>query len=113
MSKVHVKTNDTVIVISGDSKGTKGKVIAVSPEEGKVIVEKANIQTKHVKARKQTDPSGIQKVEGAMYASKVLLYCNKCGKGVRTKTLVEVETGKDGTTKKIKKRVCSKCGSEL
>ena len=113
MSNVHVKTNDTVIVISGDSKGVKGKVIAVSPEEGKVIVEKANVQTKHVKARKQTDPSGIQKVEGAMYASKVLLYCNNCNKGVSTKNVVEVVTAKDGTTKKTKKRVCAKCGKEL
>lgn len=113
MSKVHVKTNDTVIVISGESKGVKGKVIAVSPEEGKVIVEKANIQTKHVKARKQTDPSGIQKVEGAMHASKVLLYCDNCKQGVRAKTLVSTEEQKDGTKKTVKKRVCAKCGKEL
>ena len=104
MSAVHVKTNDTVIVISGNSKGTKGKVIAVSPEEGKVIVEKVNVQTKHVKARKQTDPSGIQKVEGAIYADKVQLYCSSCGKGVRVKH--EIKNGK-------KVRVCAKCGKEL
>ncbi len=113
MSNVHVKTNDTVIVISGDDKGTVGKVIAVSPKEGKVIVEKANIQTKHVKARKQTDPSGIQKVEGAMYASKVQPYCSKCKKGVRVKYLVDTKTDKDGNTTKTKKRVCAKCGQEL
>ena len=41
--KVHVKTGDTVVVISGDDKGTKGEVIAVSPKEGKVIVKGANI----------------------------------------------------------------------
>ncbi len=104
MSEVHVKTNDTVIVISGDDKGKKGKVIAVSPEEGKVIVEKVNVQTKHVKARKQTDPSGIQKVEGAIYASKVLPYCDSCGKGVRVKYVMKKD-------KKV--RVCAKCGKEL
>ena len=43
MSKVHVKTGDTVIVISGKDKGKKGQVLAVSPKEGKVIVEKANM----------------------------------------------------------------------
>lgn len=113
MNNVHVKKDDTVIVISGDDKGTVGKVIAVSPKEGKVIVEKANVQTKHVKARKQTDPSGITKVEGAMYASKVQLYCSKCKKGVRVKYLVETKADKDGKTQKTKKRICAKCGQEL
>ena len=104
MNKLHVKRDDTVIVISGDDKGVKGKVIAVSPEEGKVIVEGANMQTKHVKPRRQGETGGIVKVEGAMYASKVQLYCSKCGKGVRVKT--NVVDGK-------KTRVCTKCGSEL
>ena len=49
--KVHVKTGDTVIVISGKSKGKKGKVMAVSPKEGKVIVERVNMVKKHVKPR--------------------------------------------------------------
>ena len=52
MSKVHVKTGDTVIVISGKDKGKKGQVMAVSPKEGKVIVEKVNMVSKHVKPRK-------------------------------------------------------------
>ena len=40
MSKMHVKTGDEVIVISGKDKGKKGKVIAVNPSENKVIVDK-------------------------------------------------------------------------
>lgn len=105
-NKVHVKKDDTVIVISGDDKGAKGKVIAVSPDEGKVIVEKVNVQTKHVKARQQNDPSGIMPVEGAFYADKVLLYCDKCKAGRRYKTVVDSSTGK-------KTRVCTKCGGKL
>ncbi len=38
-NKVHVKTGDTVIIISGRDRGKKGKVLAVSPKEGKVIIE--------------------------------------------------------------------------
>ena len=34
MAKVHVKTGDTVMVISGKDRGNSGKVLAVSPEEG-------------------------------------------------------------------------------
>lgn len=104
-NKLHIKKDDTVIVISGDSKGTKGKVIEVSPKEGKVLVEGANIVSKHVKPRKQGEEGGIVKVEGAIYASKVQLFCSKCGKGVRAKYTV----GKDGK----KTRVCAKCGASL
>ena len=108
MKTLHVKKDDIVVVISGDDKGVKGKVIATSPEEGKVIVEGANIVSKHNKARRQGEVSSIVKTEGAIYASKVMLYCPKCDKGVRVKTKVEVKDGK-----KIKTRVCAKCGAEI
>ena len=48
MNKVHVKTGDNVMVISGKDAGKTGKVLAVSPTEGKVIVEGLNMVTKHV-----------------------------------------------------------------
>lgn len=38
MNKVHVKTGDTVVILSGKDKGKQGKVLAVSPKEGKVIM---------------------------------------------------------------------------
>ena len=104
MAKMNIKTDDTVIVLSGDDKGTKGKVIATSPKEGKVIVEGANVVHKHVKARRQGENSAIVDTEGAIYACKVALYCPKCDKGVRVKHVV-----KDG--KKV--RVCAKCGQEI
>ena len=70
MSKVHVKTGDTVIVISGKDKGKQGQVLAVSPKEGKVIVEKVNMVSKHVKPRKKGEQGGIVKDERAMNATK-------------------------------------------
>ena len=108
MEKLHVKTDDTVVVISGSSKGTRGKVIATSPSEKKVIVAGANIVSKHTKARKQGDTSSIVKTEGAIYASKVQLVCPKCDKGVRTKVGYKTEGDK-----KIKVRICTKCGAEI
>ena len=104
MEKLHIKKDDTVVVLSGNSKGTRGKVIAASPEEGKVIVEGANVVSKHTKARRQGEKSQIVKTEGAMYACKVQLVCPKCDKGVRTK--VKFVDGK-------KVRVCAKCGAEI
>ena len=106
MSKVHVKTGDTVIVISGKDKGKKGQVMAVSPKEGKVIVEKVNMVSKHVKPRKMGEPGGIIEAEAALYASKVQLVCPKCGRPTRVGHVVE--NGK-------KMRVCKKdgCGAKF
>ena len=104
MDKLHIKKDDTVVVISGDSKGTRGKVIAAAPEEGKVIVAGANVVSKHTKARRQGENSQIIKTEGAIYASKVQLVCPKCDTGVRTK--VAIVDGK-------KVRTCAKCGAEI
>ena len=73
--KIHVKTGDTVMVISGKDKGKTGKVLEVSPKEGKIIVEDINIVTKHVKPRREGEAGGIMKVSGD---SKVRV-CKHCG----------------------------------
>lgn len=57
MNKVHVKTGDTVVVLSGKDKGKQGTVLAVSPSERKVIVEKINMVSKHVKPRRMGEPA--------------------------------------------------------
>lgn len=102
--KVHVRTGDTVIVINGKDRGKTGKVMQVSPSEGKVIVEKINVVSKHVKPRKMGEPGGILQAESALYADKVQLICPKCGKATRVGHVIE-----DG--KKV--RVCKKCGAHF
>ena len=68
------------------------------------IVKGVNIIHKHVKPRRQGESGGIIDAEGAIYASKVALYCPTCKKGVRVHT--EVVDGK-------KIRVCAKCGKKF
>ena len=106
MSKVHVKTGDTVVVINGKDRGAKGKVMQVSPSEGKVIVQGVNIVSKHVKPRKMGEQGGIIEAEAALYACKVQLVCPKCGRPTRVGHVVE--NGK-------KMRVCKKadCGAKF
>lgn len=101
IKKLHVKTGDTVMVISGKDKGKTGKVMEVSPKEGKVIVEKINIATKHLKPRREGEQGGLVKVEAPLYASKVMLVCPKCGKTTRLAHSVDAD-GK-------KMRRCIKC----
>ena len=102
--KLHVKTGDMVIVISGDDKGKTGKVVEVSPKEGKVIVSGINLVKKHMRPRPPKEAGGILEVEGAMYASKVQLYCEKCKKATRAAHKMDGDK---------KTRVCVKCGAEL
>ena len=91
MNKIHVKTGDTVIILSGKDRGKEGKVLAVSPKEGKVIVEGRNMVTKHVKPRKMGEQGGIAKAESAMYACKVQLVCSACGKPTRVAHKISVK----------------------
>ena len=104
MAALHIKKGDNVVVLSGEDKGVTGEVLAVSPEEGKVIVKGVNIIHKHVKPRRQGEAGGIIDAEGAIYASNVAIYCPDCKKGVRVKH--EVVDGK-------KIRVCAKCGKKF
>lgn len=105
-NKIHVKTGDTVVILSGKDKGKTGKVLQVSPKEKKVIIEGRNIAVKHVKPRNAQQQGGIVQAEKAIYACKVQAICPKCGKPTRIG-----HAFKDG--KKV--RVCkhSDCGAEF
>ena len=104
MNKMSIKKDDLVIVLSGKDKGKQGKVLEVMPKEGKVVVEKVNMVSRHNKPRKQGDQGGIVSREIPIYASKVMLVCPKCGKA--TRHAVKLADGK-------KVRVCKKCGQEI
>lgn len=112
-NKVHVKTGDTVILRTGkpeykykskDMDLRTGKVLEVSPKEGKVIVEGFNMITKHMKPTMMGQSGNIVRAEAPIYACKVQLVCPKCGKPTRVG-----HTFEDG--KKL--RVCKKCGKSF
>lgn len=103
--KMHVKKNDTVVVISGKDKGKKGKVVASLPAEGRIIVENVNMITRHVKPRKAGQQGGLIKQEGTIASSKVMIYCPKCERPVRVKH-IEADDGANT-------RVCARCQESL
>ncbi|NLW40360.1 MAG: 50S ribosomal protein L24 [Tissierellia bacterium] len=102
---MHVKSGDTVIVISGKDKGKIGKVLKVFPKENRIIVEGVNMVTKHMRAQGPTQQGGIIKREGPIHASKAMYYCEKDKKGVRIGHKF-LDNGK-------KVRICRKCGEVL
>ncbi len=99
---LHVKSGDTVEIISGKDKGKRGKVLRTLPKEGKIIVEKINMQTVHTRPRGMGQPGGIIHREGPIYASKAMPVCERCNK----KTRVGKRVLEDGS----KVRVCRACG---
>jgi len=101
MNTLHVKKGDTVMVISGVSKGSKGKVLETSPSDNQVIVEGVHMVSKHVKPRSAQQQGGIIKTEGPLRACKVMLVCPKCDKPTRVGHKI-LENGK-------KVRVCKHC----
>ena len=100
-NKIHVKSGDTVYVLSGKDKGKKGKVLKVFPDSRMVLVEGVNMTTKHKKPRSRTQQGGIIHQESPIFCSKVMLVCEKC----KTPTRVGKKILEDGK----KARVCKKC----
>lgn len=100
--KLHVKSGDTVEIISGKDKGKRGKVLATIPKSGKILVENLNMITVHSKPQGMNQQGGIIKREGPINASKVMPVCASCNKRTRVgKRMLE-----DGT----RVRTCKVCG---
>lgn len=71
--RLRIKKGDTVYVISGSYKGSKGRVLAAMPEERRVIVEGVNLVSKHTKPNAQHTQGGIIKQEAPIHVSNVML----------------------------------------
>ena len=104
--KLHVKTGDTVIVISGRSKdllrnenstqtgdkGKIGKVLKVFPKTGKIIVEGVNIKKRHIKPNAMNPQGEVVEREMPIFSSKVMLWDETAGKPTRERK--EIRDGK-------------------
>lgn len=80
---MHVKRGDTVIVISGNDKGTTGEVTEVIKARNRVIVNGVNIRTKHEKPTQQNPQGERVEREFPVHASNVQLLDPATGKGTR------------------------------
>jgi|TARA_B100000767_G_scaffold115373_1_gene110092 large subunit ribosomal protein L24 len=91
MRKLKIKTGDTVRVIAGDHKGSEGKIIKVSLEKNKVIVEGVNMVKKHMKPSAQSPQGGIVEKEASIQISNLSLLTSK---GETTRVGYKMEEGK-------------------
>jgi large subunit ribosomal protein L24 len=80
---MNIKRDDTVLVTTGKDKGKRGRVREVHPADDKVIVEGINIVKKHTRGRMGARQAGVVEQEAPMNASKVMVVCPNCNRGVR------------------------------
>ena len=105
MSKLHIKKNDTVVVLAGQDKGKTGKVLKVLVDENRALVEGVNMVSKSTKPSAKNPQGGIVKQEAPIHISNLSLVDPKSGKPTRVGTKV-AEDGK-------KVRIAKKSGEEI
>ena len=91
MGKLKIKTGDTVRVITGEHKGSEGKVLSVFSDKNKAIVEGVNMIKKHMKPNAQNPQGGIVEKEAAIQISNLSLFNSK---GESTRVGYKIEDGK-------------------
>ncbi|MFA6521558.1 MAG: 50S ribosomal protein L24 [Candidatus Gracilibacteria bacterium] len=100
--KIHL--DDKVMVIAGKYKGKSGKVMRTYPKAHRVVVEKINLITRHIK-KKPNQPGQKIHYEGKIDVSNVIILCPHCEKPTRV-SHIRLDSGK-------KQRVCKKCNQSL
>ena len=104
MSKLHIKKEDTVIVLAGQDKGKTGKVLKVFVDSNRAIVEGVNMVSKSTKPSAKNPQGGIVKQEAPIHISNLSLIDPKSGKATR----IRIE--REG---KSVKRIAKKSGEEI
>jgi large subunit ribosomal protein L24 len=90
---LRLRKNDLVQVISGDYKGKTGKILRVSLDKNRAIVENINIVKRHTKPTPKNQQGGIMPKEAGIHFSNLMLVCPKTGKPTRIGAKI-LENGK-------------------
>ncbi|HEY5533775.1 MAG TPA: 50S ribosomal protein L24 [Ignavibacteria bacterium] len=106
MIKSRLKKNDSVKVLSGNSKGTVGKILFIDREKGRVIVEGVNIIHRHTKPKQKSPQGGIIRREAPINISNVQLMCPKTNKPTRISMEI-ISDDKSGKVKRMRKSIKS------
>ncbi len=102
--KMRIKKGDFVIVISGQDKGKKGRVLKAFPQTQKVVVERVNFIKKHARPTQRQQKGGIIEKEAPIHVSNVQLFNEKLGENTRAVYKIIGDS---------RVRVCKKTGDEI
>lgn len=107
--KTRFKKNDTVKVVSGNSRGAVGKLLFIDRKKGKVIVEGVNIISRHTKPNQKNPQGGIIKREAPINITNVMLMCPKTNQPTR----LGMNVIKDENSEKVTRMRMSKKSGEI
>jgi large subunit ribosomal protein L24 len=101
-TRLHIRKNDQVEVLSGKDQGKRGRVLRVLPERERAIVERMNMLKRHTRPNPQRNiKGGLVEREASLHVSKLMIVCPECNKTTR----VRHKTLSDGR----KVRTCVAC----
>ncbi len=109
MKQFRIHKDDVVLVIAGKDKGKIGRVLKILRKKDRVLVEKVNVATRHVKPNPQLQqPGGRIEKELPIHVSNVVVQCPACKKSTRVGYRY-IEESKDGVSSRKRVRFCKKC----
>jgi large subunit ribosomal protein L24 len=107
---MYIRKEDQVLVISGNHRGRKGKVLKLFPERDRVIVEGVNFIKRHTRPTQRNPQGGIVEKEAPIHVSNLMLVCPKCNTPTRVNFQVR---SADGKASRNKARICKNCGEMI
>jgi large subunit ribosomal protein L24 len=100
-----IRKNDTVLVIAGRERGKTGKVLRILTKDGRALVERLNLVTRHSKGGGGGAAQGIVEKEAPIHMSNLMILCDRCNAPVRI--------GKKKLDDGRSVRVCRRCTEQL
>ncbi|MBN1349557.1 50S ribosomal protein L24 [candidate division KSB1 bacterium] len=107
---MHINKNDQVLILSGNYKGRKGRVLKIFPETQRAIVEGVNLIKRHTKASQKNPQGGIVEKEASIHISNLMVICPKCNEATKVHRATHTDSVKGN---KVRVRACKKCGEML
>lgn len=107
---MHIRKDDQVLVISGNHRGKKGRVLKIFPERDRVIVEGVHLIKRHTRPTQRNPQGGIVEKEGPVHVSNLMLVCPKCNTPTRVNSRISSSEGK---ASRHRARICKSCGEMI
>jgi large subunit ribosomal protein L24 len=107
---MRVRKNDQVLVVAGNYKGKKGKILKVITDKSQVIVEGVHFIKKHTRPSQQNPQGGVVEKEAPIHVSNVMVICPKCSTPARMGSQQVLDEQKH---RKSHVRVCKNCKEML
>jgi large subunit ribosomal protein L24 len=107
---MYIRKDDQVVVIAGEHRPKKGRVLKIFPDKDRIIVEGVNLIKRHMRPTQRNPQGGIVEKEGPIHASNVMLVCPKCNTPTRVNFQIRSAEGK---ASRQRTRICKNCGEMI